>query len=71
MAAYRWKSVTWRGSGQPGTTGIAPAGLPAWVEARSRRGWRHLVAAAASGGHQVARTGPGDVGGRTWHAGRA
>jgi hypothetical protein len=37
---------------------IAPADLPAWVEARYRQGWRHLAVTAV-----------GD--GRTWYAGTA
>jgi hypothetical protein len=71
MAACRWKGVTRRGCGQSGAMGIAPAGLPAWVEARYRRGWRRLVVTAAGDGREAARIGPAGDGGRTWHAERA
>ncbi len=71
MAAYRWKGVTRRGGGQPGVMGIALAGLPAWVEARYRRGWQRLVVTAAEDGREAARIGPAGDGGRTWYAERA
>jgi hypothetical protein len=58
MVAQRWKGVTRRGGAQAGAMDIAPAGLPAWVEARYRQDWRHLVVTAV-----------GD--GRTWYAGTA
>ncbi len=70
MAAYLCKGVTRRGGGQTGATDIAPAGLPAWVEARYRRGRRHLVVTAAGDGREAARIGPGHGGRRTWHAER-
>ena len=69
MAAYMWKGVTRRGARQPGAMDIAPADLPAWVEARYRQGWRHLVVTAADDGFEAARIGPGDEGGRPWSAG--
>ncbi len=49
---------------------IAPSGLPAWVEARYRQGWRHLVLTAATDGREAARIGPARDGGRTWPAER-
>jgi len=57
MTACTWKGVTRRGAGQLGAMGIALVGLPAWVEAGYRQGWRHLVVTAADG--------------RTWYTGRA
>ena len=49
---------------------IAPADLPAWVEARYHQGWRHLKVTAADDGRKAARIGPGDQGGRTRYAER-
>jgi len=49
---------------------IAPSGLPTWVEARYRQGWRNLVVPAADG-REAARIGPARDGGRTWPAGTA
>ncbi len=70
MAACTWKGVTQRGARQPGARDIAPSGLPAWVEARYRQGWRHLVLTAATDGREAARIGPARDGGRTWPAER-
>ena len=67
MAAYTWKGVTRRGGAQAGATGMAPAGLPARVEARCRQGWRHLVVTAVGDGREAARTGPDVGGGRAWY----
>jgi hypothetical protein len=67
MVAYRWKGVTRRGAGQPGAMDIAPADLPAWVEAR----WRALVVTAADDGRNADQAGPADDGGRTWYAATA
>jgi hypothetical protein len=58
MAACTWKGVTRSGGGEVGAMDMAPAHLPAWVEARYRQGWRRLVVTAVGGG-------------RTWHAERA
>jgi hypothetical protein len=71
VAAYTCKGVARSGGGQAGAMDIAPADLPAWVEARYRQGWRHLVFTAADDGREAARIGPGDDGGRTWCAERA
>ena len=71
MAAYTWQGVTRRGGGQTGAMNITPADLPAWVEARYRQGWRHLVGTAADDGREAARIGPDDDAGRTWYAERA
>ena len=54
-----------RGAGQLGAMDIAPADLPAWVEARYRQGWRHLVV-TADDGREAARIGIAREGGRTW-----
>ena len=69
MAAYTWKGVTRRGARQPSAMDIAPSGLPTWVEARYRQGWRHLVVTAD--GREAARIGLARDGRRTWRAERA
>jgi hypothetical protein len=71
MVAYTWKGVTRRDGGQPDAMDFAPSGLPAWVEARYRRGWRRLVVTAAEGGREAARIGPARDGSRIWYAERA
>ena len=63
MTAGMWQGVT--------RCGGAEAGLPAWVEARYRQGWRHMVLTAVGDSRAAARTGPADDGGRTWYAGTA
>jgi hypothetical protein len=70
MAAYTWKGFT-RRAGQLGAMDMAPADLPAWVEARRRQGWKHVVVTAAGDGREAAWIGPADNGGRTWYAERA
>ena len=65
MADCTWKGITRRGA-----MDVAPADLPAWEEARYGQVWRHLVVTAAYDGREAARIGPGDEGGRTWHAER-
>jgi hypothetical protein len=70
MTAYSWTGITRRGAGQRGAMDIAPAGLPAWVEARRRQGWKHLVVTAIGDSREAARIGPGDEGLRTWYAER-
>jgi len=71
MAACTWRGIARHGGGQPGARGIAPAGLPAWAEARYRRGRRRLAVTAAEDGRETARIGSAGDGGRAWHAGRA
>jgi hypothetical protein len=57
MTAYTWKGLTRRS-----------VGLPTWVEASYRQGWRHLVVTAADDGREAARIGPAGEGSRTWYA---
>ena len=57
MTACMWKGLT-----------RCSAGLPAWVGASYRWGWRHLAVTAADDGREAAQTGPAGEGGRTWYA---
>jgi len=47
------------------------AGLPAWMGARYRQGWRHRAVSARDDGRQAAQTGPAGESGRIWYAGSA